>query len=186
MAWRIEKAAHWPWIIKDDKGEVRGSYHDAKDLAAAVAFLMEDRDRLRRLVRCETIQPPADVTDDQTTELAVELAYLKEERDRLAAIVAKTPQWLPGGAQGGALEMEFGDHFIAAVRVCSADKSKEWWELSVVEITSIAQDDTGEYYGLSVDGCGWGWDWGDVEWYIPVKAVEETLPPYEADRKEPT
>jgi hypothetical protein len=51
--------------------------------------LQSERDHLRRLVRCETIQPPADVTDDQTTELAVELAYMREERDRLAAEVTQ-------------------------------------------------------------------------------------------------
>jgi len=149
--------------------------------------LQSERDHLRRLVRCETIQPPADVTDDQTTELAVELAYMRDERDRLAVIVAKTPQWLPGGSQGGALEMEIGDQFLAAVRVCSADKSKEWWELSVVNITEGQQGNDGtEYVGFSVNDCGWGWDWSDVEWYMPIKAVEETLPPYEAERKEPT
>jgi hypothetical protein len=50
MTRRIEKAAHCPWVIKDDKGEVRGAYRDAKELAAALAFLMEDRDRLASIV----------------------------------------------------------------------------------------------------------------------------------------
>ena len=40
-------------------------------------------ERLRLLIRCETIQPPADVTDDCTTELAVELAEAKAEIERL-------------------------------------------------------------------------------------------------------
>jgi len=44
--------------------------------------------RLRRLIRCEQIEPPADVTDDQTTELAVDLAEAKVEIERLRVELA--------------------------------------------------------------------------------------------------
>lgn len=57
--------------------------------AARQVVTIEDQEkkieRLRRLIRCETIEPPADVTDDCTTELAVELAGAKAENERLRA-----------------------------------------------------------------------------------------------------
>lgn len=40
-------------------------------------------ERLKLLIRCETIEPPSDVTDDCTTELAVELAQAKAEIELL-------------------------------------------------------------------------------------------------------
>ena len=40
-------------------------------------------ERLRKLIRCEQIKPPADVADDMTTEFAVELAVIKGEIERL-------------------------------------------------------------------------------------------------------
>jgi len=43
----------------------------------------DEIERLRAVIRCEQIEPPADVTDDQTTELAVQLAYAKAEIEQL-------------------------------------------------------------------------------------------------------
>jgi len=43
-------------------------------------------------------------------------------------------QWLPGGARGNSPEMFVGDTFLAAVRICSDDKSREWWEITAVTV----------------------------------------------------
>jgi hypothetical protein len=52
--------------------------------------------RLRTLIRCETIQPPADITDDLTTELVVENAGLVAEisalKERLALAQARNAE----------------------------------------------------------------------------------------------
>ena len=52
---------------------------------ARIHQLEAEIERLRTLIRCEQIEPPADATDDQTTELAVDLAEAKAEIDRLRA-----------------------------------------------------------------------------------------------------
>lgn len=45
--------------------------------------MADELERLRKLIRCEQIEPPFDVADDMTTELAVALAYAKCEVERL-------------------------------------------------------------------------------------------------------
>ena len=59
-------------------------------------------ERLRLLIRCETIQPPSDVTDDCTTELAVELAQAKAESERLRSAldaISELVLQLPSGIE---------------------------------------------------------------------------------------
>lgn len=46
----------------------------------ATEEMADEIERLRKLIRCEQIEPPFDATDDMTTEFAVELAEAKIER----------------------------------------------------------------------------------------------------------
>lgn len=64
----------------------------------ALPSLLDEIERLRKLVRCETIQPPYDVGDDCTTELAVELAEANRKLKLLRKVVSclhdKKGEWL--------------------------------------------------------------------------------------------
>ncbi len=75
----------------------------------------------------------------------------------------QTIKWKIGPALSGVeeWEMECGDSFLVAVRVCDAkNDSNSWWEFAVVTATE---------HGFEVDGEYWGWCWEDVYWFIPVK-----------------
>lgn len=69
-------------------------------------------------------------------------------------------EWIAGGTQAHCPELYCGENYLVAVRVCSDDKSREWWEFQVITVTET---------GFEVDGNGWGWSWEDVDWYVPVK-----------------
>lgn len=72
----------------------------------------------------------------------------------------QTINWRPGPAQGvEGIEIFDGDQFWVAVRVCDRERKTEWWEFSCIHI----KED-----GIDVEGAGWGWDWSDVEWYVPI------------------
>jgi hypothetical protein len=71
----------------------------------------------------------------------------------------KRPSNIPGGLWDG-------DQFLAAVKVCSSDKSKEWWEYSVITIHCDEH-----YFNITEGGECWGWDFSDIEWLIPIKEI---------------
>jgi len=80
--------------------------------------------------------------------------------------------WIAGGTQAHCPDMECGDEFLVAIRVksISSTNPREWWEFQVITATEN---------GFSVEGHGWGWDWSDVEWYIPVSQFECPVPKIE-------
>lgn len=79
-------------------------------------------------------------------------------------------KWRRGPAQNADFPVCDGDAFLVAVRVCdSRDRRRQWWELSVIGVSC----DEG-YFSIECDGSLWGWDWGDIDWILPIK---EILPP---------
>lgn len=71
-------------------------------------------------------------------------------------------KWRPGPARDEETEVYCGDTYLVAVGVCTADRSKYWWQYAVVTI---------EECGVSVGGEPWEWDWSDVEWFVPTKEL---------------
>jgi hypothetical protein len=57
-----------------------------------------------------------------------------------------------------------GDQFIAAVRACSPDKTKEWWDYSII---TVHVDEN--YFQITEANEPWGWGASDIEWLIPLK-----------------
>ena len=73
---------------------------------ARIHQLEAEIERLRTLIRCEQIEPPADATDDQTTELAVDLAEAKAEIDRLRAALREACDYAVSGDYPDILDAE--------------------------------------------------------------------------------
>lgn len=81
-------------------------------------------------------------------------------------------RWQPGGAQGNNPTLYDGDQFIFAVRViCDRyEKRREFWEFHAV--TARGDSETPLYF-LLPNGDTWDdWEWGDVEWFLPVKDID--------------
>ena len=71
--------------------------------------------------------------------------------------------WRRGPAHGDKTEVYGGDRFLAALRVhCRRGTPEEevCWEYDIITITED---------GASLRGEPWGWEWEDVQWYIPAK-----------------
>ena len=85
-------------------------------------------------------------------------------------------KWRKGPAQGDATEVYCGDRFLAAIPVRSTHGGlvRKLWDYAVVEITED---------GCEVESCSWGWDWSDVEWYVPVGELTPGPLPAFADEK---
>ncbi len=76
-------------------------YKEKHRLWLRAAELETDNTKLRKLIRCEQIEPPFDVADDCTTQFAVELAYAKERIATLEAALRDVlvGNWSPTGIQ---------------------------------------------------------------------------------------
>ena len=65
-----------------------------------------------------------------------------------------------------------GDSLLVAVSVCVNDAAPVW-ELYVVSVSC----DEGYFALRDADDNPWdAWDWLDVEWWVPLSEVTETLP----------
>lgn len=61
------------------------------------------------------------------------------------------------------------DQLLVAVPVKCRHGGKDYWEYSVV---IVACDE--EHFSMNTHDGGWGWEWSDVEWWIPFSSL--TLP----------
>lgn len=72
-------------------------------------------------------------------------------------------QWIAGGAQGNNPALYDGDQYLCAVGLRGGR-----WEFAVVTIR--VDDSVDEPVAeFEVEGDVWGWDWSDVDWYVPIK-----------------
>lgn len=60
-----------------------------------------------------------------------------------------------------------GDSYLVAVALRNRKTQECFWEYSVVQITED---------GIECEGSPWGWDWDEVEYCIPVRKLDATLP----------
>lgn len=81
-------------------------------------------------------------------------------------------RWIPGPYTGGndALwTFEDGDQLLVAVAICGKPVA---YEYSVVRVSCDE-----EHFDLErSDGSSWGWDWADVEFYVPMKSIPAPRP----------
>lgn len=83
-------------------------------------------------------------------------------------------QWRKAHAQQ---ELRDGDVMLVAVAVCEkglrrSTAVRDFWELSVVTVHCDEH-----YFDLECSGGPFGWEWSDVEWYIPIAELTSSLPP---------
>ena len=72
--------------------------------------------------------------------------------------------WRPGPAREPWPEdnyLECG-RYVVCVQVCNSARTRTWWELSIVTLNEDGGVD-------AEDGCSWGWDWSDVEFWCPER-----------------
>ena len=76
-------------------------------------------------------------------------------------------QWIPGpctGANDTRWTFEDGDQLLVAVKTHETPASYEY------SVVSVHLDE--DYFCIEhSDGSSWGWDWADVEFYIPMKSI---------------
>ena len=72
-------------------------------------------------------------------------------------------------------EFKNGETLLVAVSVRNHSGRPErgcHWELSTI----IIECDEEWFDILNIDGDWWAWDWSDVEYWCPIKEVQEGLP----------
>jgi hypothetical protein len=92
------------------------------------------------------------------------------ERDNERLRERPTLPWKKGPAQGEDCPIYDGDCFLVAVSVCKDSQAPEKGYVTEYEVVRVSCD---EHYSAveTMRGDDWGWDWSDVEWFLPVAAL---------------
>lgn len=84
---------------------------------------------------------------------------------------AQTIEWLPGPAQGNWPDIYDGERYLCAVGI------KDGWDLAVVTVVVEASEEPeDDDLTLEVEDEVWGWEWSDVDWYVPAKFLAPPVP----------
>jgi hypothetical protein len=60
-----------------------------------------------------------------------------------------------------------GDQLLVAVPVNCRHGGKPYWEYSVVTVSCDS-----EHFSMDTHDNGWGWEWSDVEWWMPLSSYK--------------
>lgn len=60
-------------------------------------------------------------------------------------------------------EFSDGDQLLVAVPVNCRHGGKPYWEFTVVRVSCDSEN-----FSMDTNGDYWGWEWSDVEWWLPL------------------
>jgi len=96
------------------------------------------------------------------------------EIERLEAATANL-SWRPRNEHGGTFSD--GEQMLVAVPCCDhGDRAKRWWEVVVIVARCDEDEDGDVRCEFELDGNPWGWEWEDVEWWMPMSDIKAGLP----------
>jgi len=61
-----------------------------------------------------------------------------------------------------------GERMLVAVPCCDSKQTDiTWWDICAI----VIHCDEGQF-DITAQGEPWGWDWDDVEWWVPIAEIE--------------